>query len=318
MAIPEIAAAASANALKERLKTSPKLYIGETEFVFQPVEEMDEFFTEKALKELRETPEIREEGYKALKELLKGEPDLYLPTEEEYLKKFLRPCKWYPKSAMEMIKRFYRYRLSHPRICNNLVPSMNREIFVSGILTPMPLRLEDGCRLLLIESGRKWKPKEISLEQILRGVMIILEAAMAEPITQISGVHVILDMDGLSLSQVTYFSPSFASAVLEWVQKCVPCRLKGVHVVNQPYIFNMVFAIFKPFLQEKLRNRLHFHGTNRQTLLSHIGVTALPTKFGGNLKIPEEPVGETLWNYFCIFEEAFQASSKCGYPPKEL
>lgn len=54
------------------------------------------------------------------------------------------------------------------------------------------------------------------------------------------------------------------------LQDCAPIRIKGVHIINQPYVFNMVFALFKPFLREKLRSRIHFHGTNRQSLLAHV------------------------------------------------
>ncbi|XP_015592326.1 alpha-tocopherol transfer protein-like [Cephus cinctus] len=298
--------------LIERSKVTPKIKVGKHELTFQP-DELDEFYKNKARTELREIPEVVDTSLRELREYIRGEPGLVVPEEEEYLIKFLRPCKWYAKSAFELMKRFYKYRLSHPRICEGLVPSKEKAIFISGILTPLPLRCNSGERILLLESGRKWKPKEISLEQIFKGVMLALEAAMAEPTTQVAGVRVILDMDGLSLSQVTYFTPSFASAVLEWVQKCLPCRLKGVHIVNQPYIFNMVFAIFKPFFQEKLRKRLHFHGSDRASLLSFIDAKALPTQYGGQLELPSEPLGERLWEYFCTYEEDFQASQKYGY-----
>lgn len=39
-------------------------------------------------------------------------------------------------------------------------------------------------------------------------------------------------------------------------QYAMPSRLKEVNVINQPYIFNMVFSMFKPFMQEKLKNRV--------------------------------------------------------------
>ena len=55
-------------------------------------------------------------------------------------------------------------------------------------------------------------------------------------------------MDGFSISQVAYFTPSFAAVAVEFLQKALPCRVKGFHIINQPIIFNMVFAIFKPFL----------------------------------------------------------------------
>lgn len=59
----------------------------------------------------------------------------------------------------------------------------------------------------------------------------------------------VIDMEGLTLTHVSYFSPSFARSVVEYVRRSLPCRLKGVHIVNASYLFDMVFAFFKPFLQ---------------------------------------------------------------------
>jgi hypothetical protein len=56
---------------QEKMKSLPKLMIGHTEFDFNPNEPNQEL-QEKARLELRETPEIVEEGFKVLRELLKG------------------------------------------------------------------------------------------------------------------------------------------------------------------------------------------------------------------------------------------------------
>jgi len=37
----------------------------------------------------------------------------------------------------------------------------------------------------------------------------------------------------------------------------MPLRLKEVHFVNQPFLFNMVWTMFKPFVKEKLKNRVN-------------------------------------------------------------
>ncbi|XP_015437052.1 PREDICTED: alpha-tocopherol transfer protein-like [Dufourea novaeangliae] len=273
----------------------------------------DEFYREKALKELRETPDVVQQALKDIRAMVKGEPDFNLPDDDEFFYKFLRPCKWHPKSAFELIKRFYKFRLNNPRYCDSLLPSSETKLLSSEILIPLPDRTAQGCRILLINAGKKWNPKVISLDEIFRAIMLSLDAAMAEPKTQIAGVHVILNMDGFSLSQVTYFTPSFAAMITEWVQRCLPCRLKGIHIVNQPFIFNMVFAIFKPFLMEKTRKRIHFHGTDRKSLTSYLGTKPLPTSFGGELVMPNEPLGDGLCDYFCCFEKDFEASNQWGY-----
>ncbi|XP_076375368.1 alpha-tocopherol transfer protein isoform X1 [Megalopta genalis] len=273
----------------------------------------DEFYREKAEKELRETPEVVQQALKDIRVLLQGEPNLVVPDDDEFFQKFMRPCKWYPKSTYELLKRFYKYRVNNPRYCNNLTPNNEKKVLSSEILIPLPERTTQGCRVLLINAGKKWNPKQISIDEIFRGVMLSLDAAMAEPKTQIAGVHVIMNMEGFALSQVTYITPSFAASLTEWVQRCLPCRLKGIHIVNQPFIFNMVYAIFKPFLLEKTRKRIHFHGTDWKSLTSYVSAKALPTSLGGELVLPKVPLGEGICEYFCWFEKEFEASNRNGY-----
>lgn len=63
--------------------------------------------------------------------------------------------------------------------------------------------------------------------------------------------------------------------------------------MNQPYIFNVVFALFKPFLREKLRGRIYFHGEDRKSLHEHVSPKCLPSNYGGTVAVPS--VTGTQW-----------------------
>lgn len=65
--------------------------------------------------------------------------------------------------------------------------------------------------------------------------------------------------------------------------------------------------------QEKLRRRIHFHGTDRASLLQLIDAKALPERYGGSLEVPNEPIGEPLWEYFCKFEKEFEGNYHSDY-----
>lgn len=152
----------------------------------------------------------------------------------------------------------------------------------------------------------------MSLDEVFKGCVLFLEAAMLEPETQVNGAVVIFDMDGLSLQQTWQFTPPFAKRIVDWLQDSVPLRIKAIHIVNQPKIFQMVFALFKPFLREKLRGRIIFHGTDRDSLHKHIDPKCLPLNYDGIIDIPR--VEGCQWFQLLLkCDKEYDALNKYGY-----
>jgi len=279
-------------------------------------EDLGEEYEERARKELRETPEVVRDAITAFKSLLRDDKELIFPLDEEaMLLMFLRPCKYYPESAHAKMKHYYMFRLKNPVFYNELLPTTIKNPLLQDVLTILPLRTQHGRRIFVIEVG-KWKTKAVSLTELYRCVLLLVEIAVTEYRTQISGVEVIFDLEGLSIQHIYQIGPSFASTAVQWAQECVPLRFKAHHVVNQPYIFNMLFAIFKPFLSQKFRNRIYFHGRNYSSLLKHIDEKYLPKKYGGkmgNLQFDRMEFYELLLKY----QDDFQRRTKYGYCKKK-
>lgn len=60
---------------------------------------------ELAEKELRETPEIVGPAIEKLRALINDDPTIHFRDDDDFLKIFLRPCKFYPESAFALVSR---------------------------------------------------------------------------------------------------------------------------------------------------------------------------------------------------------------------
>lgn len=83
------------------------------------------------------------------------------------------------------MKRFYRFRQNHQHIFIDLLPSNEKTCICANLVYPLPFRAKDGSRILIIESGKRWNPKEVSLNDYFKGFVMCLYLALSETKTQV-------------------------------------------------------------------------------------------------------------------------------------
>lgn len=149
------------------------------------------------------------------------------------------------------------FKKNNLEIIGNLMPEDERASFTdNNIVNVLTERDQHGRRVLLVNAGSLWDTKRVSSEQLFRLFYLIHVAAQVEPETQIRGVVVIMDFDGLGMKQVGALTPSFSKRLLTFIQYAMPLRMKEVHIINQPFVFRLVWALFQPFIEAKLKARV--------------------------------------------------------------
>lgn len=256
------------------------------------------YISEGALKlaesELRETPEIKEAAIKELRELLHASSDLNFKDDDEFLLVFLRACHFYPQSALKKMKSVAAFRKNYAHLVRGLELEPLKDKLINGkVLNVLKNCDQLGRRVLVLNTGGVWDPSFVTSDesfQLLYGAHLI---ALVEPETQIRGVVCILDFEGLSFKQIKTLTPSYLMRLVSFIQDAFPLRLKEVHIIKQPYIFKAVWSLAKPLINEKLRNRINFHGDDMKSLHKFLEPDYLPRNYGGYL--PTIDYGGAEW-----------------------
>lgn len=58
-------------------------------------------------------------------------------------------------------------------------------------------------------------------------------------------------------------------------------KVHALHIVNQSWVFDTIYHIFKPFIDERMKSRIFFHGEDMESLHQHIDPKHLPARYGG-------------------------------------
>ncbi|XP_076348393.1 alpha-tocopherol transfer protein-like [Tachypleus tridentatus] len=140
--------------------------------------------------------------------------------------------------------------------------------------------------------------------------MMCLEMAVRDTVTQENGIAAIIDLRGFGLCHFRQLSPNHTRQIISLIQDCFPARFNAIHFVNESNLFGVMFNLVKPLLSEKLKKRIHFHGTNFRSLHQHIPADILPSDYGGNLDLFSN---KTWYSNMRKSEDFFNRNNRYGY-----
>uniref|UniRef100_A0A336M194 CSON010066 protein n=1 Tax=Culicoides sonorensis TaxID=179676 RepID=A0A336M194_CULSO len=100
-----------------------------------------------------------------------------------------------------------------------------------------------------------------------------------------NGLILIYDAKNFNFGHIRRITLSSIIFLCEYTQKCLPCKLKEIHLINCEWYLEAISTIFKPFLDNGWKLLFHRPTTDYQNLFNgNIPQNCLPSDLGGNLE----------------------------------
>lgn len=266
--------------------------------------------------ELGETPEAKQRSLSQLRQLLEDEPGLRIPQDDDFLLMFLRTRKYKVEDAFKTIQKYFRSRRDIPEYFEELSTSSDLyKTFFRDHMLIMYSRDRDplGRAVALVNYGA-WRPEMCSMTELVRCGLWAMECHLLEEETQIRGFVAVIDLKGFGAHHLMELTPWFLRRTLTIAQDSLPARIKAMYFLNTPVVFEVVYAISKPFLKAKLKNRLHFIRKDLSELLGVLPSDLIPKECGGTRENFDYDRQE---DFFAGKASHLEEIRQCGYNPKQ-
>ncbi|XP_051553055.1 alpha-tocopherol transfer protein-like isoform X2 [Myxocyprinus asiaticus] len=197
----------------------------------------------------------------------------FLDSSKTFLIRFLRARDFDVELALKLLINYHKWRQECPEITADLRPSSIRGLLQNnyhGVLTSRD------------DTGSQWNPKEFTAYEVFRVSLITSELIVQEWETQRNGLKVIFDLQDWCFAHALQINPSLAKKLSSVLTDSFPLKVRGIHLINEPIFFCPVFAMIRPFLQDKIKQRVHMHGSSYvQSLCDYFPKAILPPQYGG-------------------------------------
>ncbi|CAG9832433.1 unnamed protein product [Diabrotica balteata] len=223
---------------------------------------------------------IEEKKVKKLKELVKiATENKVNRLDERFLKRFLVGRQYDTIAALRAIQNFESFVDRHRNKWLKLKKSRIELILNCQIVEILENTGLQGQHIVWIRL-ENWDPQLITADEILEISGMLCELLYSKT-DEVKYIDIIMDLHNFSLKHMYGLSPKFARRMVFFISECLPVNLLHVYVIRQPKLFYVVFSLFKPFLEESMRNSIRICGNNYDLLKVTIGKDNLPPQLEG-------------------------------------
>lgn len=245
---------------------------------------------EKAVKELKE-PRNNDDRLAAIDELRNSfNTEKYGPlcrSDDGFILRFLRAKKFNQKKALSILQNYHSIRKDYKEVFDKVSnPAIMRPLAEKKIMFMLDGEDRSGAAVMLTRSGLI--DQTVDIYALMAYGVFLMEKLLEEERFQICGITTIRDLKDFSLLIYTKISPSAMKKMTNVWQDAMPIRFKAAHILNEGTLYDILIAMFRPFVKKKLMDRMHVHGSNYKTMHSFIEPSVIPPSYGGTGPSVEE------------------------------
>lgn len=238
--------------------------------------------------ELREDRLTREQALQHFREWIVKNQDLEnCRTDANFLLRFLRVKKFSLPMAQQTLLKYLNMRQTFSHLLFDLDASQSKveELIDSGYIFASPVRDAHGRRVI-IGIGKRMDPSRFTNIDMAKAHCITYETLLDDEENQVMGFTHFADLEGLSPSCVTLWSPTEFTHCLRWGEQSMPMRHKQIHFLNLPAPLKYLYDFCRSRFSQKMRTRFLIHDSV-DDLRKHVDKKCLPREYGGDMPMAQ-------------------------------
>nr|XP_022920517.1 alpha-tocopherol transfer protein-like [Onthophagus taurus] len=275
---------------------------------------------EKIKKELNVSDEVKfEHSVKLFEEWVSYQTYLPQHYDRVLLRTYLRQC----KHDLEKAKTKFRNYLINITKLSNLFDNRldclqpNQAISRYMYMFPLPETTPEGYRVIFTRIINP-DPNVMDLQRIMQTITLYADYRMH--IDEISSGDIfVTDAELLHGGHMPVLLNNTMKKSIEIALESYPIRIKAIHIVATMPLAIHGINIFKAFLKEDLREKIHIH-KNMQSVMKHIPIKCFPSDCGGGQKCLNDlnaEITKVLQGASDIFDNV-QSLKLLGPVPKDV